>query len=294
MILPVTFALMSGRYLIAFLVEPQALGYDARLYANAARAMLAGGDPWAVTVNGSFAGPPTTLIPYLPFAWLRPELVAALWIVGNLVLAAYLLRRLSLPPWWLAFPPLFGVIIGGGVEIVMVALLLLGGRVAGLSVVLKPYAALPLLAQRRWRQLVLGGLVGLASLLVLPWGQFIASLPTIRDRLAFQSFGQNAFGVPLLMVVGVLALLALGRRGIWFATPVLWPYPQSYYGLMCLPVLSPLIAFCWALPIPQALLIGAGAEALVLLYQRADGPVPILGRRAVVDGGDGVSPGRAV
>lgn len=262
--LPVVFILASAMLLAPYIRAPGALGYDGRMYSLAARALLEGANPWTVELaGGSFAGPPTSLIPYLPVAYLPQEITAGIWIAGDLVLAIVMLRRLRMPAWWLAFPPLFVVIISGGVEIPMVALLLLGGRIAGLSAVLKPYAALPLLAERRWDQLALGAAVGLGTFLVLPWGLFIESLPRITERLAAQSSVENAFGSPLLMAAAIVALISLGKAGIWLTTPALWPSPQGYYGLMCLPVLTPMIALCWALPIPQAALVGITAQAFV-------------------------------
>jgi len=115
--------------------------------------MLEGGDPWRVDFLGSnFAGPPTTLVPFIPFAYLPQQAVASIWMGGSLILAVLILRRLRLPSWWLAFPPLFFPIVMGSVEVLMVALLVSGGARSGLALVLKPYASLPLLAERRWHE----------------------------------------------------------------------------------------------------------------------------------------------
>jgi hypothetical protein len=263
-VLPIAFFGVSGYWFASFLIGPSALGYDARLYAFAARAMIEGQDPWRVErFGGNFAGPPTTLMPYLPFAYLPEQLVAAIWIIGSLVLAAYILRRLGLPPWWLAFPPLFFPIVTGSVEVLMVAILVSGGRLTGLAAVLKPYAALPLVAERRWSALVVAGVVTLVTVPLLPWGTFVADLPHIASRLQIQSFTSNAFGNVALMLIAGVALLSMGvRRALWLATPVLWPSPQIYYAAMTLPVITPLIALCWSLDFPGAMVLGVVLAAI--------------------------------
>jgi hypothetical protein len=265
-VLPIVFLGVSGYWFASFLIGPDAFGYDARLYAFAARAMIQGQDPWYVErFGGNFAGPPTTLVPYLPFAYLPEPLVAAIWIIGSLLLAIWILRRLNLPPWWLAFPPLFVPIVTGSVEVLMVAILISGGSLSGLAAVVKPYAGLVLLAERRWRAMMVAAVVTLVTLPLLPWGTFVSDLPHIAERLQVQSSTSNAFGnVPLTLVAGV-ALLSMGvRRALWLATPVLWPSPQIYYAAMTLPVITPIIALCWALDFPGAMVVGIVLGAIGL------------------------------
>jgi hypothetical protein len=261
---PIAFLYLSGNWFASYLAGPQSLGYDARLYAVAARAMIEGGDPWhAQFAGGTFAGPPTTLVPYIPFAYLPGQVVAGAWIGAELLLAILILRKLRLPASWLAFPPLFSAVILGNPEVLMVAVLVLGGPLSGLAALLKPYAALPLLAERRWSAFVVAGVGGLASLALLPWGLFVADLPFIGERLQAQFFGHNAFGNPPLMVISVIALLSMGlRRALWYATPVLWPNAQLHYAAMTLPVITPLIALIWSLPLPEAITVGIVAGAI--------------------------------
>jgi hypothetical protein len=69
--------------------------------------------------------------------------------------------------------------------------------------------------------------------------------------------------VSLMLVAGV-ALLSMGiRRALWLATPVLWPSPQIYYAAMTLPVITPLIALCWALNFPGAMVVGVVLGAIL-------------------------------
>lgn len=263
-VLPIVFVLFSGRWFAAFLAGPGSFGYDARLYAIAARAMLEGRDPYVPDLAGGyFAGPPTSLLPLVPFAYLPQEVVAVTWIAANLVIAVLVLRRLQLPPWWLAFPPLFFPIFVGSVEIPMIGLLILGGRLRGLSMVIKPYAALPLVAERLWRDLALGVAVMVLSLAVLPWGTFLSELPRIQAAFSNQAFGSNATADPRLFVIAVIALASLGlRRALWLATPVLSPVAQIHYAAMTLPVLTPLLALFWAVQVPGAIVAGIVVVAI--------------------------------
>lgn len=257
-VLAVAFVAGSGNWFVAILAGPGALGFDGRVYALAARTMLEGGNPWTADFGGgTFAGLPTGLIPYLPFAYLPQEWVAGIVMPLDLIAWIVVLRRLRLPAYWLAFPPLFESIIAANSEVIVVAALMT--RWAWVAPVLKPYAVLPLIGERRWRSILIGSAVGLASLVVLPWGMFIESLPFISHQLAAQSFGSSAFGNPLLMAICLVALASMGRRGWWFATPSLWPNPQNHYGLIALPVMAPVIALCWAIGLPQYVGIIVGA-----------------------------------
>lgn len=275
-LLPIVFIGTSARALLPMLAAPDVIGFDAKLYSLAARAMIEGGDPWRVSINGAaYAGPPTTLVPFIPFAYLPSAIVGPVWVSVNAVLAALILRRLEMPAWWLAFPPLWGGILIGSVEVLMASLLILGGRSSGLSILLKPYAALPLLAERRWREIACAVVVGLVTLLLLPWGRFVADMPLIREGLELQS-RQAGASTLALAAVGAVALAAFGlRRALWLATPVLWPAAQPHYAVMTLPALPRIVALIWAVPFPGAFVAGVVMGALALTIEerwRAHGP----------------------
>jgi hypothetical protein len=240
------------------------------LYRDAAAAWLSGADPWAVGPPAAvFSGPPTLLLPFVPFV-LVPELATRIaWVAGTAAIALWTVRRIGLPGWWIGFPPIFSSILLGHPEILILTLLVLGGAVSGLAAVLKPYAGFALLAEQRWRALAIAAVIAALTVLLLPWPRFLSEAPTIMANLARQSIGDSAFGQPVLTAVAVMALLVIGpRRGLWLATPVVWPFAQPIYKVMTVPQLSPVIAIAWSLPIPGATLAGIVAEAALLLIGR--------------------------
>jgi len=251
--------------------EPLVLGSHAESYRDAAAAMVAGNDPWKVgPPGGIFAGPPTMLLPLVPFVGM-PELpVRAIWVIGDLLVAAWALRRLQLPWYWLAFPPLFQSIVLGHPEVLVLALLTLRSPIAGFAALLKPYAVFPLVAERRWRAILVAVVVGAGSLIVLPWELFALDASRIAANLARQAYGTDSvFGQPFLMALAVIALGSLGlRRGLWLAVPVLWPYAQLNYRTMTVPMLSPIVAIAWSVPLPGATLAGVLIDAGLRLLAR--------------------------
>ena len=224
---------------------------DLRVYRAAADAALHGQNPWAAGVAGlTFAAPPPTLIPYLPAA-LLPEFAAiALYGVATLVVAVLALRALGLPLWWLLFPPISDSLIVLNPDVVVVGLLVALPRLAPGAVVLKVYAAVPLVLMQRWRPLLFGLVLCLLS---IPWWpDFVAAGPSIEASLASQSFGGlSAWGTWLLLPT-VLALAALWKRGAeWLAVPAIWPYTQLHYAALALPVAAkdPVVAFLLSFPV---------------------------------------------
>ena len=265
MLLALAFAPNAAAWLVVFLRFPEGLGSDASVYTAAASAWLHGGDPWAAgAAQATFAGPPPMLIPYAPFAVL-PDLVTRVsWIVLCAVVAAVTLRRLGLHLAWIAFPPILSAIFLGHLEVLVLALLVMPGPLSGLAAVLKPYAALPLIAERRWRALLVAGVALLITVAFLPWARFVSEFGTISANLARQSQGDSVFGNPVLMVVAAVGLAALGpRRALWLATPLLWPSAQPTYKAMTLPVLTPVLAAAWAVPVPGATLAGVVLQAIL-------------------------------
>jgi hypothetical protein len=252
------------------LVYPPGLGSHANIYTGAAAAWLAGGDPWSFGPPAAvFAGPPPMLLAYLPFIALPIDVTRLAWFALDLVVAAWAIRRLQMPAYWLVFPPLFTAIILGHVEVLLLGFLVIRGPLAGLAAVVKPYAAFPLLAERRWTALAIAAVVVVVTAPFLPWARFITQAGAISETLARQNVGDAVFGDPLLMVIGVVALGALGaRRALWLAVPVLWPYAQPIYKTMTLPVLAPVIAIAWALPVPGATLAGIVALAALVTVDR--------------------------
>ena len=264
------FAIGSGYSLLVSVLAPALVGSHAAVYTEAAAVMLRGGDPWAVgPPMVVFGGPPSMLLPFIPFTFV-PELVTRVaWVGGMFVLAALSLRKLGLPPYWLAFPPLFEAILLGHPEVLVLAGLVFAKRLGGLILLIKFYAVLPLLAERRWVAIGVGAVAGAVTLLFLPWQRYLDQLPIITGNLARQAVGDSTFGEPVLMVIGGIALLLLGpRRALWLSVPVLFPYAQPIYKVMTVPMLTPVLALAWALPLQGLTLVGIVAYAVLVTAER--------------------------
>jgi hypothetical protein len=270
LLLPIVFVAVSGWQSVAAVLQPWLLGSHAVVYTAAAAAALHGGNPWDVGPPAvRFAGPPTMLPPFLPFVVMPELLTRAIWIAADLVAAAWILRRLRLPAWWLAFPPLVSAIELGHPEVLVLAFLLLPGPVAGLAAVIKPYAAFALVAERRFRPLAAAAIAVVFSAPFLPWGVFMSNLAGILHTVWAQSMGDSVFGQPAWMLVASILLLMLGAgRGLWLATPLLWPGAQPIYKILSLPAISPLLALSWAIPVPGMTFIGIAVEAVMVTTGR--------------------------
>ncbi len=264
--LPAWFAVID----LLWIAKPDALGIDARHYQNAASAWLAGGDPWAVTESGiPYAAGPHTLLFYAPTSVLPLTISTWAWLLAGLLASVWLVRRLGLPIWWLAFPPLLHGIWNGNPQTIALALLVQGSIVgAVLAVGLKLYAAIPLLA--RWRHLVIAGLVVGLVTLVLPWQLYLDRGLGVGSHLQ-TAWNGSAWRLPILIPPTLVALWILRRRGAeWFAVPALFPATQFYYVAMALPALAgrPVVAALLALPmVLMTPLVVIGLAVLTALAQ---------------------------
>lgn len=268
LLVPIVFAAVSAEFLIEAIIEPRSIGSHASIYTAAARAWLSGGDPWSVGPPAAvFAGPPPMLLPFVPFVGLPLDVTRLVWVAGSAILAVMVIRRLHLPGWWIAFPPIAQVIHLGHPEVLLLALIVLGGPFGGLAPLVKPYFGPALLAERRWTAIALGIGVFVVTFPFLPWAAFVQRLPEITATLARQSIGDSTFGQPIWMLVAVVVLASLGvRRGLWLAMPVLWPSAQPFYKVACVPAICPLLAVFWAIPIPGFSLAGLIVLAIVDRY----------------------------
>lgn len=279
------FGTISAYYLIGppiFRGDPPLLGWDAIAYTHAARALLEGGDPWATQALGIFfAAPPPSLLPYLPFIALPDAAVAAAWVSIGIVCSWYAVETLRLPRWWLLFPPVVLGTAAGSTAPLVLALLVRSGVVAdAAAVVLRIYAALPLLLLGRWRALVAAAIAVAATAPFLGWPTFISELPAVQRALANQAGGGVSASVsPVLFAIAVVALVALGRRrAAWLIVPALWPQAQLYYASIALPVLGgmPLVALAIASPAtPGLIAIGLAAHAVAERLGRRLSPEPV-------------------
>ena len=205
------------------------------------------------------------LLLFVPFVALPVDATRVIWVAAMFLVAVWVVRRLGLPGYWVAFPPMFQAIFLGHPEVLVVALLVFGGPVSGIAAVIKPYAAAALLAERRWTAFLVATAVVLITAPFLPWATFVADLPAITANIIGQNHGDSTFGSPILMVLAALGLASLGlRRGLWLSVPLLWPLAQPMYKTVSLPALSPFLAIVWSIPIPGSTLIGLLAEASVL------------------------------
>lgn len=245
------------------------LGIDGRLYYRAAETWLSGGDPWtAYTITNTwpasggyihflFTGPPPTVLVFAPFTILPEEVFVVGWFVVTVAAGIYTLRRLSLPIWWLAFPPLAQGILVANPHVVALALLLSSSTLLrALAAPVKAYAAIPLIAERRWRAFaIMAALVGLSALPFLGlWTLYAHDYGQIQSWLMNATHGGfSAARDPRLFafVAVILAALALidRRAAGWLAVPALWPAAQYFYASFLLPLrsvwLAVIVAAAW-------------------------------------------------
>ena len=248
-------------------------GYDGLLYRDAALRWLAGGDPWALDTGVAvFGAPPPTLLAMLPFA-IVPDALARIAIVGSGVLASvWVVRRLRLPLWWLAFPPLVDGMYIANPHVFVVPLLIAGA--GPLAVFFKVYAgAVPALLLRWQTIAVTAGLV-VVTLPFLPWTLFFERWPDVSAALASQSGGGglSVLATPILLPVAIAAAIFIGRKWLaWWAVPVFWPYTQWYYSSMVLPVATPLAAMALAVPVQGATTVAIVLAAIEVGHRRRRG-----------------------
>jgi hypothetical protein len=217
-----------------------------------------------VAVDGlRFAGPPPTLLMYLPAALIPESVAVAAYGLLNLAAAIILVRSLRLPWWWLLFPPLSGGVIVGNPDPIVACLVVCGGRLAGLAVPLKVYAAIPLLLQRRFAALALGVAVSAVTLPLLP--TFLADAGVVASTFDTFADGRlSAWGTPLFVPTLIAILLLRRSGGEWLAVPALWPHTQLHYACLALPALRhrPVVAIALSIGFVQLAPVAIIAQAL--------------------------------
>jgi hypothetical protein len=260
LLLPVVFIPLSAADVVAS-VAAGWLGADASLYYRASALWLSGGSPYdAIHIHLGrvfhYVALPTTTVLLAPVTVMPENIFVVVWVVVQVCAAAYVVRRLKLAWWWFAFPPLVHGVVAGNPSPVLLALLIAAHPIAkAVAVLLKVYAVVPLLGERRWKSILVAGGLGLLTILIAPalWIEFIQGSGGRTDRLLIESTGGfSAFGNPLLMVGAVLALLLIARRDLrvagWLAPIALWPGSQFHWSTLAMPVMTLPLAYLLALP----------------------------------------------
>jgi len=167
-LLPLVFLPLSAADAV-FSVTGRWLGTDGHLYYEASAAWLSGGNPWDVFVTNRgleyhYYALPTAAVLIAPFTKIPEDLFVAIWIGIQVVAAVYVVWRLKLQWWWLAFPPLVDGILAGNPSPLVIALLVAPHPAAkAFAVLLKVYAGLPLLGERKWRAVLIAAGIVVAS-----------------------------------------------------------------------------------------------------------------------------------
>lgn len=225
---------------------------DFRIYRHAARAALDGLNPWSVSLSGlQFAGPPPTLLPYLPFAIIPESVGVAVVLAASVYVGLATLRRLGLPVWWLLFPPLSESLIVLNPDVLALGLLVLGRRLAAFAPIFKVYAVIPLVLLGRWRPALYFACLCLLSAPL--WPAYLARAEAIATTLSVQTSGGLSSWASPLLPASILALLMMGRSATaWLVVPIAWPYTQLHYSTIAIPALvgRPLLAAAFSLAIP--------------------------------------------
>jgi hypothetical protein len=275
--LAIAWVLIFGAiFLVTLVTSSSAFGIDARIYVEATRTWLAGGDPWAIQDTGiRFGAPPTSLLAFAPLVWLPNAAVERFVPILGAAALVYAIARTKAGWWWLlSVPALEGVWVGSldPVAIGLVAALPLTGRaslpasvIGAAGVIARIFAVVPLfvLGHRRALAIALG--IVLLSTPFLPWATFFGRLPELARLFADETDGGKGVSrVPWLILPTVVALIAIGRRdGAWLAVPALWPSSQLHYGILALPAASPIFAAFAASPLEAPLALGVIGVAVV-------------------------------
>ena len=268
-------------YLAIHVAVSPAMGIDGQVYAAAARAWLAGADPWAVRVQGiALAAPPPSLVLAAPLALLPDRLAGAASILVAAGAAIVAVRRMGAGWWWLLSIPVVEGVFVGSLDLLAVALAIVAvtssrsfGRAlaGGLATLAKIYAIIPSIALGK-RQAAIGGIAAIVlTAPILPWGQYLDRVPELQATLASQAGNGigSPWATPWLVPPTILALVLLGRRdGAWLLIPALWPLSQAHYSVFMLPVGSPVLALVFLAPVPAPAAVAVIALAVVRAVQR--------------------------
>jgi len=256
------FAVQSYGRLSAFYRAGVPIGLDARIYFRGVQAWLEGADPWQATVQIQtqtfhYFGSPVTTVLLAPATLLGEDLFTLAWVALSALAGIWIVRRLRLPAWWLLFPPLTEGIYGANPQLVVLALLLAGGGIAAaVATGLKVYAFIPLLGERRWRDMAAGVVFSAATILIAPnlWLDYLRSFSHISDQLRIDTYmGHSGYYFPALLITAAVALLLLAmrdlRRAGWLTVPAIWPGTEFHYSTFAMPVMTPILAALLAVPI---------------------------------------------
>ncbi len=252
---------------VLWILKPLVFAIDARHYQKAAAAWLAGGDPWQTFEMGvRYASGPHTLLFYAPTSVLPFDLAVGFWMLTGFAAAVWVVRRLELPIWWVAFPPLMHAIWNGNPQTVMLALLVVGHPLASAAAAgVKLYALVQLLF--RPRHLVVAVAFLAVTMLILPWQLYLAAGGGVAEHLN-EAWNGSAARFPILLIPTVAALWILrARDGQWWSIPAVWPATQFYYVATVLPAVArrPILAALAAIPIPlmvPGIVIGLAVQEL--------------------------------
>lgn len=273
---------LSSYWIAGFYLRPDAgnLFLDAHIYFQATAAWLDGGNPWTTTYRGvPFAGIPPTLLLNVPLVPFGEQIAVAFWVVANTLAVIFVNRRLRLPAWTVFLLPIVEGWLAASPDLALAALLLAGG--GWIAALTKPYSAPVLVADRRWRQLIIAVVVAVITIPLLPWAMFYESRDVIAQTFArFAGYPLSASGNVILLAVVALALISLGwRRGFILFTPGLVAQ-QPHYIVFSLEAVrwSRLLALAFTVPLPHAAAVGIVAYAVldrIPLRDRSPDVVPL-------------------
>ena len=258
------FAVISAMRL-AVLVDVGEPGFDGRLYIEASRVWLAGGDPWNVQLNGTaFAAPPPSLLTAAPFVALPVPIAIGLIVGVGLVGTWWALRRLGIPAWWLLFPPFVDGLWNANPQVLLLPLIVAGSAGGAAATIVKAYAAVPLILLGRFRAVALAAAAIAVTIPVLPWDIYLRRFGEISRTLEAQSQGgMSATTSWAFIAIAVLAIAVVGRRrAAWLVVPGLWPSTQWYYATLAVPGLTPVAAALMAIPAQGAVVVALVAAAI--------------------------------
>jgi hypothetical protein len=249
------------------LILPGAVGTDVLVY-RAGASEIIGGDPWAASHQGmSFAAPPLEAFAFLPATLVPEDVFVGVWVLASAIGALVIVRRLSLPAWWLLYPPLVAGVIGSNPAVLGMAAVVAGWRLVG--VILRPQ----LIMVVGWRAATLFAALSVGAILLRP--DFITGLVDNIARYQIQSGSPINFWLSPLMVPAMAALVLLWRvdrhAASWLVMPAVGPAMGWYGFTMVMPVRSLPLALACIFPVPG---LGAAAITLYALWRwwcRGDG-----------------------